>query len=204
MIALTRLSPRPRPRSSGSVAAVQAVPDRGSSSGGIPMPVSLPSTASPPSGRRGYGPARRAACTSPRCRGGWRAPAAGGCGRRRRTRRRARRPSARRPFLGDVGVEVGRVAGHLRQVDRFHRSAIVPVSASEMSIRASSIAMTRSDSSRQSASASRSVSASAPTRSADSADAAQPRHRRAQVVGDVVEGAAHAGDQRLDAIEHAR
>ncbi len=101
-------------------------------------------------------------------------------------------------LLRDVLVQLDGLRDELGEVDGLARSRIVPVSASEMSISVLSIASTRSDSSRQSASASRSAAASPRDWSAVSAMPAQARHRRAQVVRDVVERAAHAGDERLD------
>ena len=98
-------------------------------------------------------------------------------------------------LLGDVLVELDRLPDRVGRSVGSRRSVIVPVSASEMSISVFSIATTRSDSSRQSASASRSI-AGIVRRQRRLGDAAQPRHRRAQIVRDVVERAAHAGERR--------
>ena len=78
---------------------------------------------------------------------------------------------------------------------------MVPVSASEMSISVVSIDNTRSDSSRQSDRASRCLRRIVGGERGFRGDA-QARHRRAQVVRHVIEGVAHAMDQRGDAREH--
>ena len=116
--------------------------------------------------------------------------------RRGRGRRCGRRAPRRRPR---TARRVCRIRS-CRSVGS-RRSAIVPVSASEMSISVLSIAIDaigfleavgeRFAQRRGIVGAQRCFG-----------DAAQPRHRRAQVVGDVVERAAHAGEHRVDAIEH--
>ena len=92
-----------------------------------------------------------------------------------------------------------------RPASRSRSSArrMVPVSASEMSISVSSIArIARIPRGRSTAP--RAVPAAGSARSGERplGQAAQPRHRRAQIVRDVVERAAHAVDQRADPIEH--
>ena len=150
---------------------------RGSSSAGMPAPVSRhrhdDGVGRP--GRRAFRRGRRRGvyliALSSRLASTWRRRLRSTlddelrCGRGLDARRRAPRPrprTARRSAGSDRPDRVGS-----------RRSAIVPVSASEMSISVLSIATTRSDSSRQSASASRSATGS----SLRSAASAMPRSR---------------------------
>ena len=81
-------------------------------------------------------------------------------------------------------------------------SFIMPASASVMSMSALSMVRTRSDSSTQSARASR-AAGSGVVLHGDLGGAAQTGQRGAEVVGDVVERFAHAADKRLVLVEHA-
>ena len=106
---------------------------RGSSSGGMPTPVSATASTARavlPAPAVMLDRAAGAACTSPRCRRGWRGPAAAGCGRRRRTTpcgdvgARMLTPL----LLGDVLVEVHRLRTSSRQsvalARRRHRAGL--------------------------------------------------------------------------------
>ena len=177
---------------------------RGSSSGAMPMPVSSTvTTASRPvaCGAQLDAPAG-AACISPRCPRGSRAPAAAGSDRRaprhppacrRESTGRGPPPDPRRGPRSAAPAPQGSAGSSC--------SRIVPVSASEMSIRVLSIPATRSDSSRQAARPSRSVGGIVRLQ-CRLGDPAQAGERCAEVVRHVVERPAHAGHDGVDPLEH--
>ena len=178
---------------------------RGSSSGGIPAPVSATvSTASPPSSAGSHldpAPGRRVLDrVVQEVRHHLAHPVAVGGDAHARARHRLSRRDAL--LLGHVGVEAHGVAHDVGQLEALAAAAASrrpPPPRCPSACRASPPRAPPPRGSRPAPRADR--ARPGPARSAGLGRRPQPHHRRAQVVGDVVQRAAHGRDQGLDAVE---